>query len=128
MVEIWKAVVGHEGQYEVSNLGRVRSLTRYVRLVAKGTETSRISHGRILLPGRSRTGHMSVVIGKGNSRMVHQLVLEAFVGPRPPDTEALHLNHNPSDNKVTNLRWGTRQENIRMDYKAGKRKGKLKTP
>lgn len=42
-------------------------------------------------------------------------------GPRPAGCEALHLNHAPSDNRVENLRWGTRSENLKMDYEAGNR-------
>ena len=42
---------------------------------------------------------------------VHQLVLGAFVGPRPPGCEARHLNGDPTDNRLCNLQWGTRAEN-----------------
>lgn len=119
--EIWKPVVGHEGAYEVSNRGNVRSVTRYVRLVAHGIETRRLAPGKALRPGRHSSGHVSVSIGKGNSRVVHQLVLEAFAGPRPAGCEALHLNHIPADNRAENLRWGTRSENLKMDYEAGNR-------
>lgn len=121
MTEIWKDVVGFEGRYQVSNLGRVRSVDRPVRVVCKGVDTFRIARGRLLRPGRAHSGHVSVAIGKGNSRLVHQLVLEAFVGPRPKGMESLHLNHDPQDNRLLNLRYGTRSENIRMDYEAGTR-------
>lgn len=119
--EIWRGVVGHEEAYEVSNLGRVRSLARTVRLVAHGKETRRSVPPRILRPGPSRSGHLTVAIGKGNSRQVHALVLEAFVGPCPPRMEGLHLNHMPSDNRIDNLKWGTRSENLKMDFAAGTR-------
>lgn len=52
---------------------------------------------------------------------MHLLVLAAFVGPRPEGCESLHLNHFPWDNRLVNLRYGTRSENIRMDYEAGNR-------
>lgn len=86
-MEIWKAIPGYEGKYEVSDLGRVRSLTRRVRVVPHGIETTRIVQGRILRPGKVKDGHVTVAVGKGNSRPVHQLVLEAFVGPRPEAPE-----------------------------------------
>jgi hypothetical protein len=70
-----------------------------------------------------KSGHLSVAIGKGNSRQVHQLVLEAFVGPCPEGYEVLHLNHEPSDNRLVNLKYGTRSENVRMDYAVGARNG-----
>jgi len=120
--EVWKPVVGHETAYEVSDHGRVRSLERRVRLVTKQAgETTRRVSPRLLRPGPSRSGHVSVAIGKGNSRLVHQLVMEAFVGPPPEKHEVLHLNHTPSDNRLVNLKYGTRSENIKMDYAAGNR-------
>lgn len=122
MTEQWKPVPGFEGAYEVSNQGRVRSRPHYVRLVAHGVETRRLSPGKMLSPGANRSGHVTVAIGKGNSRLVHQLVLEAFVGPRPEGYDSLHLNHAPADNRLENLRYGPRAENLRMDYQAGNRK------
>ena len=120
--EIWKPVVGHEGAYEVSDLGRVRSLDRRVRLVTlQAGETTRLVKERVLRPGPTRSGHVSVAIGKGNSRLVHRLVLEAFVGPCPDGCEVLHLNHDPADNRLVNLKYGTRSENLKMDYAAGTR-------
>lgn len=120
--ENWKPVVGHEDAYAVSDLGRVRSLARRVRLVTRlGGETTRSVTERILRPGPSRSGHVTVAIGKGNSRLVHQLVLEAFAGPRPDGCEVLHINHDPADNRLINLKYGTRSENLEMDYAAGNR-------
>lgn len=49
--------------------------------------------------------------GRAYKRMVHQLVLEAFVGPKPENYVARHLNDYPLDNRLCNLKWGTRQEN-----------------
>ena len=122
MTEQWRPVVGHEGAYEVSDQGRVRSLPHRVRLVVRGgVETSRLSPGKVLRPGRCLSGHVSVAIGKGRSVSVHVLVLTAFVGPRPAGYDILHLNHDPADNRLENLRYGTRSENLRMDYENGSR-------
>lgn len=121
--ENWKPVVGHEGAYEVSDLGRVRSLERRVRLVTRQAgETTRRVPERVLRPGATQSGHLSVAIGKNNSRAVHQIVMQAFVGPCPDGCEVLHLNHDPADNRLANLRYGTRSENLKMDYEAGTRK------
>lgn len=127
MREVWKPVVGHEGCYEVSNLGRVRSVNRAVWVDAyvdrngrKRAAATRHYVGKMLRPGvQKKSGHVSVAIGKGNSRLVHQLVLEAFVGPCPEDHEVLHLDHNPANNRLSNLKYGTRSENIRMDFQVG---------
>ena len=127
MREVWKPVAGHEGCYEVSNLGCVRSVNRAVWVDAY-VDRNRIKRAaairhyvdRMLRPGvQKKSGHVSVAIGKGNSRLVHQLVLEAFVGPCPEGHEVLHLDHNPANNKLSNLKYGTRSENIRMDFQVG---------
>ena len=123
-MEIWKDLPGQEGRYQVSNMGSVRSIDRPVRVVCHGVDTVRIAKGKLLRPGRNNSGHVTVAIGRGNSRPVHQLVLEVFVGPRPAGCEVLHLNHTPADNRLENLRYGTRSENLRMDYAAGTRQGK----
>jgi hypothetical protein len=85
--------------YEVSDQGRVKSYRRY-------------PEGRLLRPGCMSGGHVSVSLGRKNSLCVHALVLLAFVGPPPEKHECRHLNGNPSDNRLENLRWGTRSENI----------------
>ena len=98
-MEIWKFVPGYDGRYEVSNQGHVRSFKRYAQ-------------GRILRPGRMPSGHLSVALGRGNSQCVHKLVLLTFTGPAPDNYECRHLNGNPADNRLANLCWGTRSENI----------------
>lgn len=106
--EIWKAIPSEPG-YEVSNLGRVRSVDRAVE--TQNGQTRRYS-GKVLSPGLS-VGYPSVSCGLGNSRHVHVLVLEAFVGPRPAGYEARHLNRNKLDPRESNLSWGPRSENNR---------------
>lgn len=112
--ESWLPVVGYEGRYEVSNQGRVRSLDRErLRNIGSGVETNKLK-GRILRACRRRSGHYACSLGDGKRqsvRVVHQLVLEAFVGPRPEGYEACHNNGDPSDNRVENLRWDTKSAN-----------------
>ena len=98
--EEWRPVVGYEGEYEVSNLGRVRSFVR--------------GGAHILATWQTQTGHLKVRVGgrrEKAGRYVHQLVLEAFVGPRPLGMVTRHLNGEPTDNRVDNLAWGTRSQN-----------------
>lgn len=118
-MEAWRAVVGHEGAYEVSDRGRVRSLDR--KIVRKNGFPLRL-RGRLLRPGRTRSGHVTVAIGKGNSRLVHHLVLEAFVGPRPPSPfEGLHADDVGSNNHLSNLSWGTRSRNLHDAVRNGRK-------
>ena len=112
-MEQWKPVVGFEDYYEVSDLGRVKGLPR---------ETMRVDgiwhrrRDRILKPSRfGRTEHLRVYLqvdGVPIARLVHHLVLEAFVGFCPAGQETRHLNDIASDNRLVNLVWGTRQENM----------------
>lgn len=52
-MEIWKDIPGHEGRYQVSDEGRVRSIDRPVRVVFQGIDTVRIAKGKVLRPGRN---------------------------------------------------------------------------
>lgn len=121
--ERWKKVVGAEGRYEVSDRGRVRSVSHRV-LCSHGAH--RISPGKLLSPGRmNRFGHVTVHLGRKpgqGSKCVHALVLEAFVGPRPKGFDACHKNGNGGDNRLCNLRWASRSENNRDITKHNRRK------
>ena len=113
MKERWRDIPGYEGEYMVSSHGRVYSVERRVRLVAHGVETTRRVPPRFLKPGKiNRFGHVSVALGKGNSQCVHTLVLLAFVGPRPTGMEACHLDTDATNNRLCNLAWGTKRENM----------------
>lgn len=126
MKEIWKDIPGHEGCYQASNMGRVRSVDHAVRGICHytGKPFTRISPGRILKPGRyCKSGHLSVVLGRrenGNGRPVHQLVMLAFVGEPPEGMEVCHINGDPTDNRLENLRYDTRTQNILDVYRQGK--------
>lgn len=106
--EIWQPVVGFEIAYEVSILGRVRTIAR------------RDTLGRNIL---ARIRKLSVNVLSGyvyvnlqldgliQLKAVHIAVLEAFVGNRPNGMQACHLNGIQSDNRLENLRWGSPQSN-----------------
>lgn len=103
--EQWRAVVGF-ALYEVSNLGRVRSW------VFRGKRRLR---PKVLKAGGRKYPTVALYTEGGTAdkhdRTVHRLVLEAFVGPCPPGKECLHRNDVKTDNRMANLRWGTRKEN-----------------
>jgi len=110
--ECWLPVPDFEGFYEISDLGRIRSLDRMVPTRGAGM---RLSPGRILKGGtHHRTGHKHVILSAEGRRLastVHRLVMLAFVGPRPAGMEIRHLNGIPDDNRLINLAYGTAAEN-----------------
>lgn len=109
--ERWAPVRGFEGAYEVSDLGRVRSLSRMVTERRRGGHVGKFfREGRILRPGLSGNGYLSVAIG-GKSYLVQHLVAAAFLGPKPPGCWVLHGDGVRTHNIVTNLRYGTPTEN-----------------
>lgn len=103
MVEIWKPIPGYEGLYEVSDLGKVKSLPRNT------TSGGLLAN---LLSKRDRRPKVGLTKnGKTKHFWTHTLVLLAFVDPRPKNMECRHLNGNRCDNRLENLQWGTKEEN-----------------
>lgn len=115
MDEIWKPVVGYKGLYEVSNLGRIKSLPK--RWIA-GNGTIRTHEGKILKQTYSHgggTGYLQVILYKNNVRIrykVHRLVAITFIGDFTNEGKQVdHINGVKIDNRLTNLRWVTQYEN-----------------
>ena len=127
MIEIWKDIPGYEGKYQVSTLGRVKSLNRFVDYYYKGAPRKRYLQGHFLKPRKhDKYGHLSVLLGKnGPNVKVHQLVMKTFVGEPKKGQEVRHINGVPADNRLENLKYGTRSENIKDIYLQGKRWRKL---
>jgi hypothetical protein len=96
--ERWRFVKDSEKRYAVSDWGRVRESLGRGKI-------------RLMEPHFDVANGLRVYLkGVGEKRVSH-LVLEAFVGPRPPCYVARHLDDNPKNNRLDNLRWGTHQEN-----------------
>ncbi len=108
-MDIWRPVVGH-ALYEVSTLGRVRSWRK------KGCKGGKRSDKPLVIRQRfDKYGRLTVrfcIFCVTTIRHVHQLVLEAFVGPRKEGMETRHLDGNPVNNRLENLKWGTHTENM----------------
>ena len=110
MTEQWKPIAGDEGFYEISSLGRVRSLPRIDSI-------GRFRKGRMKATpiDRTSTGYRFVRLcrdGIAKKLAVHVLVLEAFVGPRPSAAmEACHEDGDRANPVLGNLRWDTAKGN-----------------
>lgn len=110
--EIWKDIPGYEGYYQVSNLGRVKSLSRLIQ--CKNGKQYVIPERRLTLtPGVN--GYIDVCLRrnvKGRKMYVHQLVLITFVGSCPDGMECRHYpDRDPTNNRLDNLQWGTVKQN-----------------
>ena len=110
--ESWLPIPGWEGMYEVSDLGRVRSLPRK-------------NHPRLTLLASypmKRGGYTAVSLSRDNhthTSAVHKLVALAFLGPRPDGMEVRHLNGDATDPRLVNLAYGTPSENQRDRLRHG---------
>ena len=110
MEEIWKDIQGYEGMYQVSNLGKIRSLDRVV--VYKNGQ-KHFYKGSILTPGKGVTGYLTVRLGShGREAGVHRFVAENFIPNIEEKSDVNHINGDKSDNRVCNLEWVNRKENM----------------
>jgi hypothetical protein len=124
MPELWQPVEGYEDLYEVSDSGRVRRLTARV-WVNRGNGYWINRKGRLLKGGLDQDGYVLHVLskqGKTKTHKTHHLVLNAFVGPCPDGLQTRHLNGRRSDNRVSNLAWGTPAEQMEDICKHGNRR------
>ena len=110
--EYWLPVVGHEGRYEVSNEGQVRTVAR---MVPCGLGRFRAVKSKVLKLNSTGKGYLAAGIrDKSYKRcglMVHQMVAEAFIGPCPNGMQVLHGVNGITDNSLSNLSYGTPKEN-----------------
>ena len=121
--EQWRAIPGYEGYYEVSDHGRVRSIDRTItRSDGRATRLPGVTLRRYV----NDDGRHMVTLsrpGERRTRYVHQLVMLAFVGPRPPRADVCHNNGDASNDRLTNLRYDTRRANIHDAIRHGTHNG-----
>jgi hypothetical protein len=114
-IEIWKPLKDYEGLYEVSNMGRVRSL------IKRGNAKQKIRKTGFDI----RTGYITVQLTKNNkplTKRVHRFVAETFV-PNPMNKPVVnHIDGNKKNNKGSNLEWMTYSENTLHSFKNGLQK------
>lgn len=119
MAETWLPVVGYEGFYEVSDMGRVRGVDRLTR---DSRGWTRAIKGRIRIPCAQKSGHLGVSLSKdGDTRVerVHRLVLTSHLRPPMAGEVCRHLDGDPANNHIGNLAWGSVQENTRDTVRHG---------
>ena len=116
--DFWRPIPGYEGLYEISGHGEVRSLDRYDAL-------GRFRAGQAIKAHVRGTHYYSLKLAKDGVKTghdTHVLVLRAFKGERPESMEACHRNDVPTDNRILNLYWGTKSQNMKDSYRNGNSK------
>lgn len=113
--EEWRDIKGFEGYYQVSNLGRVRSLDYWYEHIGRGYVLHWELHKGRIMKMQKNKGYNIVKLAKNSkqvTRQVHRLVAEAFI-PNPDNLRVVnHKDENPANNNVDNLEWCTQNYNI----------------
>ena len=128
MNELWKDIQGYEGLYQVSNLGRVRSLSHATTYNRNGTKVTCPHDGKILTPIKRRHGYLSVMLyGNGGHTTrnfkqfsIHRLVADAFIENPNGYDEVNHLDECKDNNRADNLEWCNRIHNV--NYGTGQKR------
>lgn len=115
MKEEWRPVVGYEGRYEVSSLGRIRRV-------------------KIIVPSMKKHGYMQVSLVDGDgvrkSLRLHRIVAEAFLPNPEGKPQVNHKDEDPENNRADNLEWATAEENTNYGSRTARAAAKngSKTP
>ena len=125
-VEIWQDVKGFEGFYQVSNLGRIKSLDRIIQQHHRNQRNvEHIYKGKILKGNINKNGYIIVDLhkkGKIKKFLLHRLIAETFIPKVKGKNIINHKDNNPTNNQVNNLEWCTQSENIKYAYEFGNKK------
>lgn len=119
IIEEWRDITGYEGLYQVSNLGRVRSLDRYVesKIICKS-----FIKGKILNTSFQKNGYVVITLSKSGKRKqfkIHRLVAQAFISNFENKPEVNHKDGDKTNNCSDNLEWVTRKENNQHAFDTG---------
>ena len=112
---IWRSgeiLNGYENLYQISNLGNVKSLSRYIR---QKNNSKKLVKGKILKPIKTKKGYLAVALskeGKEKRFYIHRLVAQEFIINKEYKKEVNHIDENPLNNKVDNLEWVNHIQNM----------------
>lgn len=105
--EVWKDIPGYEGKYQVSTLGRIRTVEHQYKQ-SRGIRTVK---EKLLKPSLANNGYYRVNLGHGKTELIHRLVANTFI-PNPENKRTVnHIDGNKLNNNVDNLEWNTHREN-----------------
>lgn len=125
VTEIWKDIIDFPN-YQISNLGRVKSKERIVNALYNSKKRNR---ERILKLFTNNRGYKVVTLynhnGKSNPIFVHRLVAKSFINNPNKHNIINHINADKGDNRVDNLEWCTQSHNIKEAYRLGNAKPQL---
>lgn len=111
MEEIWKDIKDFEGLYQVSNMGRVKSLAR---VILRNNGKKQTFKEKIIKQATNKQGYYQISLWKNGIEkryLLHRLIAEHFI-PNPENKPCIdHINTDPTDNRIENLRWCTYKEN-----------------
>jgi|JI10StandDraft_1071094.scaffolds.fasta_scaffold498510_2 hypothetical protein len=100
---IWEPLYGYSGIYEVNNFGEIRTFNRRDKRKLKQQVRAGYGHKYVIITNKDKIR---------KKKYVHVAVLESFICPRPLGQEGRHIDGNPANNNLFNLRWGTHKDNM----------------